>query len=490
MRQFERYAVPAAVSFEIMNKKNTGEGLLRDVSLSSGFIESPRNIPLHSWLKVRMSIPKQLDIQTMGQVLRLSCGGFALHFNWLDRVELGHFVEMLRNHPLSSRQPPLPEILDPGLFPEPGEKGLCSSCDDSSVEILYRKSWASFIENAPAHYFEMMINWSRETFLSKPVAEEFDIEDPSAFIGKSPAILEAMKKIRTFAPTTLPVLLIGETGSGKEIFARFVHQKSQFREGPFVPVNCGAIPDHLAESLLFGHEKGSFSGAHQTQKGYLEAANGGTILLDEIGELPLMLQVKLLRVLQERVFTRVGSQKEIPLQCRIVSATNKNLKEEVLKGTFRQDLYYRLEGVMISIPPLRERKEDLLQLATFLVRDISVKMGLLPKPLSAESNEVILNAPWVGNVRELYNAIHRAVIVSEHSKIHPGDLGLERLEGPPRQESPRTLRELRDAYEKNILWESLVRNGGNVAKVSGELDVSRPSVYNMLKKYQFDLNLF
>jgi len=491
MRQFERYAVPAAVSFEIMDKKNTGDGLLRDVSLSSGFIEYPRNIPLHSWLKVRMSIPKQLEIQTMGQVLRLAGGGFALHFNWLDRGQLGHFVELIRSHPLySCQQLPLPELIDLGYSPQFTENPLCSSYDDSSVEILYRKSWASFIENAPAHYFEMMINWSRETFLSKQVEEEFDLEDRSAFIGKSPAILEAMKKIRTFAPTTLPVLLIGETGSGKEIFARFIHQKSQFREGPFIPVNCGAIPDHLAESLLFGHEKGSFSGAHQTQKGYLEAANGGTVLLDEIGELPLMLQVKLLRVLQERTFTRVGSHKEIPLECRIVSATNKNLKEEVLKGTFRQDLYYRLEGVMIGIPPLRERKEDLLQLAMFLVRDISLKMGLLPKPLSAESNEVILNAPWVGNVRELYNAIHRAVIISEHSKIHPCDLGLERVESPPRQEVPRTLRELRDAYEKNILWECLVRNGGNVAKVSGELDVSRPSVYNMLKKYQFDLNLF
>jgi DNA-binding NtrC family response regulator len=490
MRQFERYSVQADVSFEVLNKKNKGEGLLRDISLSSGFIECPRNIPLYSWLKLRIVTPKQPVIQTMGHVLRLDDGGFALHFNWLDREQLGHFGDFLRTQA-------------PGTFQQfPGESKegfrnsrLAHSGNITPMEILYRKSWASFIENAPSNYLDLMINWSRETFFSKVAEEENDTLDRSFFTGKSPAVQEVMKKIRTFAPTTLPILLIGETGSGKEVFSRSIHQMSQFKDGPFVPVNCGAIPEHLAESLLFGHEKGSFSGAHQTQKGYLEAANGGTILLDEIGELPLMLQVKLLRVLQERTFSRIGSHKEIPLQCRIVSATNKNLKEEIQKGTFRQDLYYRLEGVMIPIPPLRERREDLPQLAEFLVRELSNQLELVAKPLSSSARQAIMRSPWTGNVRELYNSIHRAVVISEHHEILPSDLGLSEQEETLRSRSRhsgngRTLRELRDDYEKNVLWECMLRNGGNVAKVSEELDISRPSVYNMLKKYQFNLGLF
>jgi transcriptional regulator with PAS, ATPase and Fis domain len=495
MRQFERYSVQADVSFEILDKKNKMEGLLRDVSLSSGFIECPRNIPLYSWLKVRIASPKQPVIQTMGHVLRLDSGGFSLHFNWLDRAQLRHFGDFLKVHAPGTF---LQTTSGHGSSKDNSQSSLLSaSGNDSPMEILYRKSWASFIENAPSHYLESMINWSRETFFSKAEVEETATLDRSFFTGKSPAVQEVMKKIRTFAPTNLPILLIGETGSGKEIFSRSIHQMSQFKDGPFVPVNCGAIPDHLAESLFFGHEKGSFSGAHQTQKGYLEAANGGTILLDEIGELPLLLQVKLLRVLQERSFSRVGSHKDIPLQCRIVSATNKNLKEEVLKGTFRQDLYYRLEGVMIPIPPLRERREDLPQLAEFLVRDLSNKLEMVYKPLSASAREAIMKAPWTGNVRELYNSINRAVVIAEHHEILPSDLGLPEPEGAQssgtrliHSGNGRTLRELRDDYEKNVLWECMLRNGGNVAKVSEELDISRPSVYNMLKKYQFNPGLF
>jgi len=495
MRQYDRYPVQADVSFEVLDRKNKGEGLLREVSLSSGFIEYPRHIPLYSWLKVKITPPKQGPIETMGHVLRLGGGGFALHFNWLDRQQLGEFGQFLKNHAPGTFQQALAGRSTTAENTASKGRLVPSTGIDFSLDLLYRKSWASFIENAPSHYFEMMINWSRETFLSKSATDESDSLEGSVFVGKSPAVQEVMKKIRTFAPTALPILLIGETGSGKEVFSRCIHQMSQAKDGPFIPVNCGAIPDHLAESLLFGHEKGSFSGAHQTQKGYMEAASGGTILLDEIGELPLMLQVKLLRVLQERTFTRVGSHKEIPLQCRIVSATNKNLKEEVKKGTFRQDLYYRLEGVMISIPPLRERREDLPHLAEFLVRDISNKMGLVSKPLSADARQKILKAPWTGNVRELYNAIHRAVIISEHHEILSRDLGLEEEDGrtvcaEPASGNCRTLRELRDAYEKNVLWDCLVRNGGNVAKVSEELDISRPSVYNMLKKYQFNPSLF
>ncbi|MHB1286912.1 MAG: sigma 54-interacting transcriptional regulator [Leptospirales bacterium] len=488
MRQFERYPIRAGVSFEILDQKNKGEGFLRDVSLSSGFIECPRNIPLYSWLRVKIAPKDRPEIQTMGHVLRLDGGGFALHFNWLDRDHLSNFGDFLKNHVSDFPWKTLTARNDgQGVSPFDENRQVLGTQDP--MDLLYRKSWASFIENAPSHYLEMMINWSRETFLSKNSEMDPDLTDGAAFIGRSPLIQEVMKKVRTFAPTSLPILLVGETGSGKEIFSRCIHQYGSSKDGPFIPVNCGAIPEHLAESLLFGHEKGSFSGAHQTQKGYMEAASGGTILLDEIGDLPLMLQVKLLRVLQERTFSRVGSHKEISLQCRVVSATNKNLKEAVRNGTFRQDLYYRLEGVMINIPPLRERKEDLPLMAEFLVKDISNKMGLISKPLSAEARQAILKAPWTGNVRELYNSISRAVIISESHEITSRDLGLAE-EVVEKRAFPRTLREFRESHEKNILWDCLVRNDGNVAKVSEELDISRPSVYNMLKKYQFNPGLF
>ncbi|MEC4683892.1 MAG: sigma 54-interacting transcriptional regulator [Nitrospirota bacterium] len=326
MRQYERYPVQADVSFEILDKKTKGEGLLREISLSSGFIEYPRNIPLNSWLRIRIAPPKQPSIQTMGHVLRLGGGGFALHFNWLDREQLGEFGRFLKNHAPGSFQQALAGRTGNSSSGEGGRISPLAG-SDASLDILYRKSWASFIENAPSHYLEMMINWSRETFLSKSLAEEADGSFSGAvFIGKSPAVQEVMKKIKTFAPTALPILLIGETGSGKEVFSRCIHQMSQFKDGPFVPVNCGAIPDHLAESLLFGHEKGSFSGAHQTQKGYMEAANGGTILLDEIGELPLMLQVKLLRVLQERTFTRVDPTRKFPSSAALSARRTRTLR--------------------------------------------------------------------------------------------------------------------------------------------------------------------
>ena len=296
--------------------------------------------------------------------------------------------------------------------------------------------------------------------------------------------LDVQKKVLTFAPTTLPILLTGETGTGKEVFSRVIHQNSRFKDGPFIPVNCGAIPMELAESLLFGHEKGSFTGAHAQQKGYMESAEAGTLFLDEIGDLPQPLQVKLLRVLQERVFTRIGSHKEIPLNCRIVTATNKNLKEEVQKGRFRQDLFYRLEGVMIAIPPLRERTEDLIPLARFLVKKISRTMGLIAKPLSIETENLIASYAWRGNVRELGNALHRAVVVSRHLEILPADLGIGEVF--PRESAPRSLRELRDRHERDILWECLARHSGNVAKVAEEMGISRPSVYNMLKRYELD----
>jgi len=472
VRQFERFPADTRVSFSIFQNKSAGKGILKNVSLSGGFIESSHLAPPNTWLNLKIFNDTTGPIQTAARSLRHGAEGFGLHFAWTDR----HGFESLRDFLATMGQkrgtPPSSQVL-------PREEGSL----DGPADALLRKTWASFIRNSSGSLLNTMISWCHSAFFFE--AEETGDPDETFFQGSSPSISEVFRKIRIFSPTSLPVLLIGETGTGKEVFSRTIHHHSQQKDGPFIPVNCGAIPESLAESLLFGHEKGSFTGAYAQQKGYLESAAEGTLFLDEVGDLPLSLQVKLLRVLQERVFTRIGSHTEIPLTCRIVAATNKDLKEEVRKGAFRQDLFYRLEGVAITIPPLRDREEDILPLSHFLVQKISRKMGLIAKALSPEAERLIVSLPWKGNVRELGNALHRAVIVSRHIEILPEDLGIGPI--PAGKETGGSLREQRERHEKNILCACLLRHGGNVGKIADELGVSRPSVYNMLKKYALEL---
>ncbi len=482
MRQFERYPIETGATFSVLQNKVNGSGILRNISLTGGYIEAPRIAISNSWIQLKVLAEDLGTIQTTARVLRQNERGFALHFAWTDRSSL----QKLKNY-LETVEPVTQTLRT--LSPENGaaltEPFPNNIAFKDPIDSILRKSWASFVKNSSDSLLNTIIGWCHNAFCLDDDEEGTSPRETAFFAGTSPAIYEVRKKVQTFAPTSLPILLTGETGTGKEVFSREIHQNSRFKEGPFVPVNCGAIPMELAESLLFGHEKGSFTGAHTQQRGYLEAAADGTLFLDEIGDLPLPLQVKLLRVLQERSFTRIGSHKEVPVTCRIVTATNKNLKEEVRKGNFRQDLFYRLEGVIISLPPLRERVEDIVPMARFLVKRISRKMGLIPKFLSLETEEMIRTHPWKGNIRELGNALHRAVVVSRHLEIFPEDLGIG--DSTASGSLPKSLRELRDRHEKDILCACLARHSGNVAKVADELGISRPSVYNMLKKYEQDL---
>ncbi|MHB8544837.1 MAG: sigma 54-interacting transcriptional regulator [Leptospirales bacterium] len=468
VRQFERFPVSTGATFNVLQNKATGTGLLRNISLTGGYIQSSQITLPNSWIHLKLLSEELGSVQTTARILRQDTGGFGLHFAWTDRSSLQKLRDFLEKT---------------GKNGSATEGSLNPLISDLSLDSILRKSWASFVKTSSDSLLNTIIGWCHNAFFLDQTDRD-PLQEISFFNGLSPAINEVHKKIMTFAPTSLPVLLTGETGTGKEVFSRAIHQNSRFMDGPFIPVNCGAIPMELAESLLFGHEKGSFTGAHAQQKGYMESAESGTLFLDEIGDLPLSLQVKLLRVLQERVFTRIGSHKEIALNCRIVTATNKNLKEEIQKGRFRQDLFYRLEGVMIAIPPLRERTGDLVPMARFLVKKISRTMGLIAKPLSLEAEELIAGYPWRGNVRELGNALHRAVVVSRHLEILPSDLGIGEVSPPG--SAPRSLRELRDRHERDILWGCLVRHAGNVAKVADELGISRPSVYNMLKRHDLD----
>ena len=242
---------------------------------------------------------------------------------------------------------------------------------------------------------------------------------------RSKALLE---RIQLIGPSAANVLITGETGTGKELIARHLHALSPRSSGPFLAVNCGSFSESLVESELFGHERGSFTGANATRAGWFEAAQRGTLFLDEIGDLPFPMQVKLLRVLQERQVVRLGSRSPIPIDVRVVAATNVNLEEEVAAGRFREDLYYRLQVATLHVPPLRERTGDIAPLAQYFLRIYGERLGLKDPALSTDAIDVLVNQhPWPGNIRELENVIHHALLVCRESVVAPDDLRLSTL---------------------------------------------------------------
>lgn len=250
-------------------------------------------------------------------------------------------------------------------------------------------------------------------------------EENSDFIATSPELEKALSIARKAAKTDVSVLLLGESGVGKELFANYVHKNSPRAKNPFVAINMAAIPENLLESELFGYEKGAFTDATSEKKGYFEVANGGTLFLDEIGEMPMTLQAKLLRVIQERVMVRVGGTKELPIDVRIVSATNADIKKNIKEGRFREDLYYRLNTIPVEIAPLRQRKEEILPICDVILERVTKKYGLQKRFFSEEAIESLMSYRWPGNIRELISVVERAVILSETEAISKEDLFLE-----------------------------------------------------------------
>jgi sigma-54-specific transcriptional regulator len=246
----------------------------------------------------------------------------------------------------------------------------------------------------------------------------------TVLVFEDPRSQELLTRIERLAPSEANALVIGETGTGKELVARHIHHLSQRRDGPFVAVNCGAFAETLVESELFGHEKGAFTGAVSSKPGWFESANGGTLFLDEIGDLPLNMQVKLLRVLQEREVVRLGSRRAIPIDARVVAATNVNLADAVAAGKFREDLFYRLHVATIRLPPLRERRGDILPLAEFFIQEHCQRLGYPQVSFSTEAVRKLLSHSWPGNIRELENAIHHALLVCLDQRVQPSDLHL------------------------------------------------------------------
>ena len=298
-------------------------------------------------------------------------------------------------------------------------------------------------------------------------------------IAKSAKMQQIIELIKVVAKSNATVLTTGESGTGKELVARAVHSQSYRKDKPFVPVSCAALPESLLESELFGHEKGAFTGAHARRKGKFEFANRGTLFLDEIGEMSANIQVHLLRVLEEKAFTRVGGNELIKVDVRIISATNKDIEKAVASGQFREDLYYRLNVVTIELPPLRERKEDIPLLAQHFLKEFALENQKEISGFSPEVTDFLLKYQWPGNVRELENTIERSVILAQNSYIEIADLLQKNSPLVSSALTGRSLREVERSHILNILSET----GGNYSEAARILAISRATLYNKAKVY-------
>ena len=303
------------------------------------------------------------------------------------------------------------------------------------------------------------------------------------FIGDSPALRPVLEQARRAASSAATVLLLGESGTGKEVLARAIHAWSPRRAQPFVVVNCAALSEELIASDLFGHERGAFTGAHQRKLGKLELAAGGTVFLDEIGELPPTLQAKLLRVLQEHAFERVGGTRTLQVDIRIIAATNRDLPRAVRAGTFREDLFFRLHVIPLTLPPLRKRQEDLPRLADYFVHKHSLELKRPGMRLAPEALECLQHYDWPGNVRELENVLERAVVLSGSPVIQPDDLALPAPESPPLADGPSRYQTRLEALEQEVLQQVLQARGGDKRAAARDLGMALSTFYAKLKKY-------
>jgi len=399
---------------------------------------------------------------------------------------------------------PMVVLLDLGLPPSPGtpEEGLKTLGDLLSADRLTKvivitgqgeKAVALQAVGAGAYYFqckpvemdELQVMLARCFYIAQLEREYRDVQQGisgTAFegiLGAHPRMQAVFGAIRKVANSDASVLILGESGTGKEMVARAIHNQSAYKDGPFVAINCSAIPETLIESELFGHEKGAFTGAHAQRKGRIESAEGGTLFLDEVGEIPLLLQVKLLRFLQEQRIERVGGRQEIEVRTRVVAATNVDLTKAMAGGSFREDLFYRLAVVQINLPALRERDDDVLLLAQSFLQVFSTQCGKAGLTFAPAATQAIQRHTWPGNVRELQNRVRRAIIMSGGKRLTPQDL---ELSASPHTEPGTSLKDARDAVEREMVKQALRKHDGKISAAAAELEVSRPTFYELMDK--------
>jgi two-component system, NtrC family, response regulator len=343
---------------------------------------------------------------------------------------------------------------------------LCKPVEMDELKLLLRRCIS--VANLEHEYRQLRLQTRAEGF--------------EQMVGSSPHMQGVFTYIRKVAGTTAPVLLLGESGTGKELAALAIHQRSPRKDKPFIAINCNGIPENLLESELFGHEKGAFTGAHVQRKGLIENASDGTLFLDEIGEIPPSIQVKLLRFLQEQRFQRVGGRQEIQIDTRVVAATNSDLKQAIVEGKFREDLYFRLAVVVIQLPPLRDRGDDVALLAREFLLRYAAQNNKKTMAFSPDALRAIYRHRWPGNVRELQNRVKRGVIMANGKRLTADDLELTEASNT----APATLKEAREALEKEVVQNALKRHQGTITTAALELGISRPTLYELMEKLGID----
>ena len=403
------------------------------------------------------------------------------------------------------KEKPSVVLLDLGLPPDPHGpteglatlEGILSLAPETKVIVMSGQTQRDYAVQAVARgaydFYQKPIEIETLSLIVRRAFHLFSLEEENRALVRSaakmplpglvtanPKMLEICQQLRRFAPSDVTILLLGESGTGKELFARAAHSLSKRAKQPFIAINCAAIPEHLLESELFGHEKGAFTGAIKTTLGKIEMAAGGTLFLDEIGDLPLPLQAKLFRFVQERVIERVGGRRQIAVDLRIVCATNQELPKLISSGVFREELYWRLAEATIQIPPLRERPDDAVVLAHHLLRQITTEQGRSIRGFAPEALAAISSYSWPGNVRELENRIKRAVVAAQSASV-----GLPDLDLASGQESVsiRTLKQSRDKAERHAITQAMIESQGNVSRAAKLLEISRPTLYQLMREH-------
>jgi len=425
---------------------------------------------------------------------------FTLAYDLLEASDRAAALSVIRQ-----AMPPL-VLLDLGLLPDVkgASEGLAilretvrldptvkviavTGNSDRAIAIAALESGAYDVLEKPVQLDVLKVVLQRATYLSdleregRAIWEQAGATEFEGLVGNSKPVQDLFGMIRRVGPSDVPVLITGESGTGKELVAWAIHRLSGRKEAPFVAINCGAIPETLLESELFGYEKGAFTGAVQQRKGRIESAQGGTLFLDEIGDIPLSLQVKLLRFLQDHEIHRLGGKDSVSVDVRVLAATNVDLPAAIDSGRFREDLFYRLCVVAIPIPRLKARGSDITLLARMFLSKFAEAQKKVLKGFTPQAVEALLAHDWPGNVRELENRVKRAVVMAEGRYVSPVDLELQHLSSVDRDST--TLRVARDLCEKELVKVALEKTEGNVSKAAVELGISRPTLYQLLSRY-------
>lgn len=466
---------------------------LKNIGLGGAFLDVGQDLSA-KWCAPQTSHIIRINIQNIGElqlhamVVRNGGKGLAMRFSSISQGDLLKIWEFIRPFITDKDQCPYCNH----LFKESSEN--CPNCDwnqdfgDNGYLAYWRKQ--ALIAHIAHSLSNLELNELQE--VSKLLESDSLIMGHSPagseieeFVGTCPAIREVFSLIRKIAPTDFPVIIFGESGTGKELTVLAIHGRSPRNKGPFVAINCAAIPESLLEAELFGHAKGAFTGAHEFKKGKFEQADKGTLLLDEIGEIPLNLQAKLLRFLETQVIEPIGSQESKKVNVRILAATNRDLEKAVAAGQFRLDLYYRLKVFTITLPPLRERGADKGILAQYFLKKIKKEGNWDCKGFTPEAMDVINKHSWPGNVREMINRIRRAVVVQD-KWIRPEDMELD-ADLYTKQKNQPKLKEAKNNLKKAMIQKTLRENSYNISQTARSLGISRQHLYLLKKKLEIDI---